>query len=113
MISVEVVFAERERQLLECLEVEAGCTIEQVLELSQLYTVFPQARKLPVGIWGRAADRSDTVQDGDRVEVYRPLAIDPREARRKLAASGRTMREGPTGSGRVPDPYESRSLYRH
>jgi putative ubiquitin-RnfH superfamily antitoxin RatB of RatAB toxin-antitoxin module len=32
--------------------------------------------------------------DGDRVELYRPLRIDPREARRQLASLGRTMRDG-------------------
>ncbi|MBW2472464.1 MAG: RnfH family protein, partial [Deltaproteobacteria bacterium] len=41
------------------------------------------------------ADRGRRLTDGDRVELYRPLEIDPREARRQLAEAGRTMRQGP------------------
>lgn len=46
---------------------------------------------LNVGIWGRIADRAEVLSDGDRVEIYRPLKLDPREARRRYAAAGMTM----------------------
>ena len=39
-----------------------------------------------VGIWGRATSAAAVVHDGDRVELYRPLAADPQEARRRRAA---------------------------
>ena len=42
----------------------------------------------------RLVERGTRVQNGDRVEIYRPLELDPREARRQLASLGRTMREG-------------------
>ena len=38
---------------------------------------------LPVGIYGQLVDRSRVLQSGDRVELYRELLIDPREARRQ------------------------------
>ena len=41
-----------------------------------------------------AAGSRCLLKDGDRIELYRPLSIDPREARRQLALAGRTMREG-------------------
>ena len=41
--------------------------------------------------------RGLVVRAGDRVELYRQLELDPREARRQLASLGRTMREGATG----------------
>ncbi len=44
-----------------------------------------------LGIWGKLVKCSYFLKDGDRLEVYRPLLIDPREARRALAADGRSM----------------------
>ena len=45
-----------------------------------------------VGIWGRATSAAAVVHDGDRVELYRPLAADPQEARRRRAAKARRVR---------------------
>lgn len=95
-ITVEVVFASPQRQHLQTLVVADGSTIAEVLAESQFVAEFPleNLEALAVGIWGRAANRMDCVHDGDRVEVYRALKIDPRKARRKLAESGRTMKQG-------------------
>ena len=43
----------------------------------------PQAGGLAVGIWGRKVERSTVLRDQDRVELYRPLLCDPKEARRQ------------------------------
>ena len=45
-----------------------------------------------VGIWGRATSAETALRDGDRVELYRPLAADPQEARRRRAAKARRVR---------------------
>jgi putative ubiquitin-RnfH superfamily antitoxin RatB of RatAB toxin-antitoxin module len=46
-----------------------------------------------VGIWGRATGAAAVLRDGDRVELYRPLAVDPQEARRRrVAKAGRAAR---------------------
>lgn len=92
-VSVEVVFADQYRQLLIALSTSNRATIAEVLEESRIYDEFPnvELRSYPVGIWGRCAERSDTVRDGDRVELYRPLVADPRDARRRLAEIGQTM----------------------
>jgi putative ubiquitin-RnfH superfamily antitoxin RatB of RatAB toxin-antitoxin module len=42
-----------------------------------------------VGIWGQAAGAATVLRDGDRVELYRPLAVDPQEARRRRVAKAR------------------------
>ncbi|MDH5239499.1 MAG: RnfH family protein [Gammaproteobacteria bacterium] len=42
-------------------------------------------------MWGKEVAGDTLVSAGDRVEIYRPLNLDPREARRQLALSGRTM----------------------
>jgi hypothetical protein len=97
MLTIELVYATRQRQELVELIVEAGRTVGQVIEASGLYELFPDQglESADVGVWGRSAVRSQSVRDGDRIEIYRPLLMDPREARRLLAQQGRTMNQGP------------------
>ncbi len=87
MINVEVVFAEPNKQRLIELEVEDGSSVADVLEASGIYTRFREAnlRELTVGIWGKVVSRDAVVRAGDRIELYRPLEMDPREARRLRA----------------------------
>lgn len=93
-IGVEVVFALPDRQVLVVLELGEGATVAEAIERSGLAAEFPAEaiEALPVGIWGRVTARDHVLADGDRVEIYRPLEIDPREARRRLARVGKTMR---------------------
>ena len=90
---VEIVFALPDRQLLETVTVTAGDTVIDVLRKSCLLEAFPEHRidSLAIGIWGREVQRNQVVKEADRIEIYRPLELDPREARRQLALSGRTM----------------------
>ena len=92
-LRVEVVFALPDRQLLLELDAEPGSTAGDVILRSGIREKFPDTSfdDLPIGVWGRRIDPDYKVRDGDRIEIYRSLAIDPREARRRLAASGRTM----------------------
>ena len=95
-VSVEVVFAIPERQVLLAVDVPEGSTVGEVIALSGIAGHFPDATldSLPVGIWGRIVASSRVVASGDRVEIYRPLVGDPKHTRRELAMSGRTMRDG-------------------
>ena len=97
-ISVELVFVTPESEAFRELEMPQGATVADAIELSGLARDFPDyaVTELPVGIWGRQVGPTQVLQDGDRVEVYRELRVDPMDARRLRA------------SGRVPDPYESR-----
>ena len=83
-MQVEVVFALPERQVLRTLELPDGSTVGDAILHSKLALEFPEADfdELQAGVWGRPVDRSQLLNDGDRVELYRPLAMDPREARR-------------------------------
>lgn len=89
-IQVEVVFARRDRQFLEKLELEAGATVADALDAVAGRPPFDglDLDGMPVGVFGDRVDRRRPLEDGDRVELYRPLEIDPREARRRRA-SGR------------------------
>jgi len=95
-IRAEVVFALPGKQVLVSVVLEAGTTVADAIRESGLTGEFPdeQLLALPTGIWGRPAGHDVVVSDGDRVEIYRPLEIDPREARRQLAEAGQTMRGG-------------------
>ena len=97
MLRIELVYATRQQQELVELVVEVGRTIGQVIATSGLYQLFPDQglESADVGVWGRPVDRSQCVRDGDRIEIYRSLLMNPREARRLLAEQGRTMSQGP------------------
>ncbi|WP_159565208.1 RnfH family protein [Budvicia diplopodorum] len=83
-INVEVVFALPERQYVKVLAVPEGTTVGQAIQASGIL----EARKEldlavnKVGVFSRAAKLTDVLQDGDRVEIYRPLTADPKELRR-------------------------------
>jgi putative ubiquitin-RnfH superfamily antitoxin RatB of RatAB toxin-antitoxin module len=92
-IEIEVVFALPEKQSLQTLRIEAGVTVGGVIEKSGLLAAFPDQSlaEMTLGVWGREVEKSRIVKAGDRIEIYRPLQLDPREARRQLALIGRTM----------------------
>ena len=86
-MQVEVVFALADQQVLLAVEVESGATVGDAIDRSRLAPQFPECdfRDLQAGIWGKPVDLDYRVREGDRVELYRPLAMDPRDARRLKA----------------------------
>jgi putative ubiquitin-RnfH superfamily antitoxin RatB of RatAB toxin-antitoxin module len=60
-----------------------GSTVAEALVRSGLTARHPQAADWTWGVWGRAQPLTAVLRDGDRVEVYRPLTVDPKEARRQ------------------------------
>jgi len=88
-LRVEVAYAEPGRQALLRVEVPAGCTVGQAIDLSGIREQFADLRieADAVGIFSRKVPLDHELQDGDRVEIYRPLIADPKEARRKRANS--------------------------
>lgn len=85
---VEVAFATPDKQVLVEVEATAGLTVGDAIKRSAIARQFPahDLDRLAVGVWGRLVSRQDPVAAGDRVEIYRPLVTDPREARRKRAS---------------------------
>ncbi|WBM71602.1 RnfH family protein [Buttiauxella sp. WJP83] len=86
-ITVEVVYALPEKQYLLKVRVAEGTTVEQVITKSgilELRTDIDLAKN-KVGIFSRPVKLTDTVNEGDRVEIYRPLIADPKELRRQRA----------------------------
>lgn len=92
-IAIEVACAQPGRQTVIALEVPAGCTAGAAVALSGVLAQHPDLdpARCGLGIFGQQVAASATLRAGDRVEVLRPLAEDPRERRRRLAKEGRTM----------------------
>lgn len=90
-LNIEAVFASSEHQELIPLVLDAGATVADALRASGFQQAFPDVEfeNLKSGIWGRVVSQSQSLQDGDRVEFYRVLERDPREARRELAKAQR------------------------
>ncbi|CAJ0993819.1 RnfH family protein [Sodalis praecaptivus] len=86
-IRVEVVYALPERQYLRQLVLQEGSTLEQAIRASGLLALRQDIDLdvNKVGIFSRPAKLGDKLSDGDRVEIYRPLLIDPKELRRQRA----------------------------
>ena len=86
-IRVEVAYALPEKQVLLSLDVATGTTLGEAIAQSGIENDFPGLEINParVGIFGNRAGLEDKLRDGDRVEIYRPLIVDPKEARRKRA----------------------------
>ena len=91
-LAIEVAFALPRKQRLVALKVPAGTTARQAVTLANLPELFPELpeetfSKAPLGIFGKALRHPGTqvLRAGDRVEVYRPLEIDPKAARLERA----------------------------
>jgi len=89
LIAAAVVYALPGRAHLFDIRVPAGSTIEQAIRASGILQAVPElaGQALDVGIFGRCCGLTDVVADGDRIEIYRTLALDPKVARRQRAAS--------------------------
>jgi uncharacterized protein len=93
-ITVELAYAEPARQFLRRLELAEGATVADAIGASGLETEFAiDASALQAGIWSKPVTRDARLAQGDRVELYRALKIDPKEARRLRAQRARTSRQ--------------------
>ncbi|WP_122250216.1 RnfH family protein [Pseudomonas kitaguniensis] len=90
MVEVEVVYAAEDRQVVLALAVPPGTSLRAAAQASGIAEQFPQLvlADCPLGIFGKVVADADVraVQPGDRIEIYRPLLVDPKEVRRLRAA---------------------------
>ncbi len=86
-INVEVVYALPDRQYLRTVKLAQGATVEQAIVASGLLTLRNDIdlQKNKLGVYSRPVKLTDILEEGDRVEIYRPLLADPKEMRRKRA----------------------------
>jgi putative ubiquitin-RnfH superfamily antitoxin RatB of RatAB toxin-antitoxin module len=88
-----------DRQQIIAISVAPGTTARAAVEMSGIAAVFPElaVADCPLAIFGQPIDDARLLQSGDRVEICRPLRIDPRDARRRAAMAGGTL-----GGGKPP-----------
>ncbi|MYM39187.1 RnfH family protein [Duganella qianjiadongensis] len=88
-LNIEVCYASDELQFLQALQVPAGSTIAQAIALSELARRLPQLdlQALQVGVYAKKKTLDTVLREHDRVELYRPLIADPKQARRRRKAS--------------------------
>ncbi|MRF67780.1 RnfH family protein [Escherichia coli] len=93
-LNIEVAYALPEKQFLLSVKVKEGATIEEAILASGILALRDDIdlKKNKIGIYSRPAKLTDLVQDGDRVEIYRPLIADPKELRRKRAEKSKEVK---------------------
>lgn len=95
--SINLVYSPKPREVREmALAVEEGTTLGEALQLSGiLVNLSPQeGATWECGVWGRKAPLTHLLRPDDRVELYRPLKVDPKVARRE-----RFVRQGAKSAG--------------
>lgn len=89
-IRVEVAYALPEKQKIIALDVEENCTVREAVLRSNIDAFFPglDLENVKVGIFGKAVRNADAqaLKEGERVEIYRELKVDPKQARANRAA---------------------------
>lgn len=90
LIKIEVAYATPDLQKIVLIEVKSGTSIRQAAMQSGLESIFPEIdyAARPMGLFGKKVAKPDEqlVVAGDRIEIYRPLIIDPKQARANRAA---------------------------
>lgn len=88
MISIEVAFALPDKQIIIPIQVKVGTTVRVAIEQSGILKQCADINlsTMSVGIFSHKVALDTMVNAGDRIEIYRPLLIDPKQARRKRAA---------------------------
>jgi putative ubiquitin-RnfH superfamily antitoxin RatB of RatAB toxin-antitoxin module len=87
-MKVEVAYAKPDAQVILTVDVPENATAETAIATSGILNRFPEIdlTKNKIGIFGKVCSFDRVLRQGDRVEIYRPLIADPKEARRARAA---------------------------
>lgn len=91
LIDVEVAYALPDKQKIIALQVSEGTTAQEAAEQSGIVSEFGgiDLDSAKMGVFGKAVKPSQVLLAGDRVEIYRPLEIDPKESRKERAAKAK------------------------
>jgi len=86
MVDVEVIYISADNQIEHVsLSVQENTSVGDVLQRSGIYKRLPETEHYEIGIFSKKVTLDHPVQAGDRIEIYRPLTIDPKEKRRLKA----------------------------
>ena len=95
-INVSLVYAITEQQWLFETKVARGTTAAELFQMAKSAPGYELLRQLDLdllslGVFAQKIDEDYLLEEGDRVEIYRPLKADPKEVRRQLASLGKTI----------------------
>lgn len=104
-LTIEVVYGLPDRQKIIVTQVAADACVSDAIEESGIKQFFPEIdlAKNAVGIWNKTCRLSDSLRDGDRIEIYRPLIADPKEIRRRRAEKAKQEGRADKVTGGRPD----------
>jgi putative ubiquitin-RnfH superfamily antitoxin RatB of RatAB toxin-antitoxin module len=90
-VRVQVAYATPSRQFVKTVVLPAGSRVNAAIAASGVLDEFPEIDLAVnrIGMFGEPVEPGAVLEDGDRVEIYRPLIADPRETRRRRAARGK------------------------
>jgi putative ubiquitin-RnfH superfamily antitoxin RatB of RatAB toxin-antitoxin module len=88
-VVVQVIYALPGSQDVVEVELQQGASVEAALNASGIPARHPEIdlKTQRIGVWGRPVTLATGVRDRDRIEIYRPLSADPKQARRRRAAA--------------------------
>jgi uncharacterized protein len=86
-MQVEVAYATEQKQVIKTVKINEGCTAFDAITKSGITDDFKEIdiKKIAVGIFSKACKLDTVLEEGQRVEIYRPLIADPKTARKKRA----------------------------
>lgn len=86
-ITIQVVYALPQAQHLSTIQINRDCSIIDAVNQSTLLEQFPELASTPLqlGVFGKVVAHDANLDDGMRIEIYRPLLLDPKESRRRRA----------------------------
>lgn len=92
-INLEVVFAKEHQQKIVRLSVAEGTTLEDAIKQSGILTYYPEIDLTvnKIGVYGKLKKLDVLVEEGDRIEIYRPLIADPKAVRKAKAEAGKDI----------------------
>ncbi len=87
-IAVEVIYAGTGKPIRRSMDVPRGSTVAKAIDAAGIVQELPGGTMVDVriGIFSRYVPMHHLLRDGDRIEIYRPLRLDPMEARRRRAS---------------------------
>jgi uncharacterized protein len=91
LLEIEIAYAEPQRAIVKSLRLPAGACVADALKLAAVDPDFAAVdlANSAFGIFGKLAGADQPLRQGDRIEIYRPLLADPKEARRARAQQAR------------------------
>lgn len=111
LINIEVAYALPTKQRIVDVAIHENATVEEAINASNITEQFPEIdlKSTKVGIWSRVVKLRDTLIDGDRIEIYRPLIADPKEIRKRRAEKAKEEGRADKITGGKVNPLKAKS----